>query len=136
MIQTAHWTWVGRTRRHRIDFEHNLLSGRQSLVLNGAAYFCTGWKFSLTGIIYLTVDDQTVELYCNAGSACSLLSRSSYPPFLPSLALAFRLAHVQERGSRAPQALPLVLTPSPPLPPQPASFILTLLQAAARSRTA
>ena len=63
------WRWIGKSRRHDFRFEHNAMTGEQRVFVDDAEVFGSGWKFRLTGSIYLPIDDALVELYIKSDGA-------------------------------------------------------------------
>jgi hypothetical protein len=43
------WRFTGKSRRHEITLQHNTLSGKQLLTVNGEVLHKTNWKYKLTG---------------------------------------------------------------------------------------
>ena len=80
VVNTSEWEWLGKSRRHHVRFVHNTLTGKQQLFVDGAEFFSSGWKFKLTGSIYLPVDDATVELYLRSDGAPWAQRRSRPTP--------------------------------------------------------
>lgn len=113
VTNTSQWTWVGRSRRHTVRFEHNTLSGAQRLVLDGADYFNSGWKFRLTGSIYLPVDGSTVELYITANEYGAL----SYALCVDAQRVPAAGEEAVSPGATSPKAA--VAQPGQPLPTPP-----------------
>ena len=66
---TAEWEWTGTTKKHVIRLEHHTVSGKQTLFVDGAEHFRSGWKFKLTGTLCLTLDGRLMELHllCDEG---------------------------------------------------------------------
>jgi hypothetical protein len=57
------WSWVGKSRRNTLRFEHNTFSGVQQLWVNDTEMFKSSWRFKLTGSIQIPIDESIVEIY-------------------------------------------------------------------------
>lgn len=62
-VNKSLWTWVGKSRRHTLRFEHNTFSGVQQLWVNDSEVFKSSWRFKLTGSIQVPIDESIVEIY-------------------------------------------------------------------------
>ena len=62
-VNRTTWQWMGKSRRHAICLDHNTVSGVQRLWIDGSEIFKSGWKFGLTGHVFVPFDDASVEIY-------------------------------------------------------------------------
>ena len=68
---TTEWSWIGKSRRHTLRLTHQILTGKQDILLNDVSVLSTGWRFRLTGTIQIPADDSVLELYLLADGACT-----------------------------------------------------------------
>ena len=106
---TAVWQWTGSAKRHEIRFEHNTVSGKQSLWVDGAEHFRSGWKFKLTGTMCLTLEDRLLEIHLLCDEWGSLYYRLTLNGTLVPLAGGNVLA--QEQAAAAAAAAPSARSP-------------------------
>jgi hypothetical protein len=62
-INTAEWAFIGSTRKHTVRFVHHTITGTQTLFVDGAEHYRSGWRFKLTGTLCLTLDGRLLELH-------------------------------------------------------------------------
>ena len=66
------WAFLGKSRRHTVTLVHNTLSGAQTLFVDGAEFFSSGWKYKLTSTLHFVLDGSTVEIHVRTDDAGSL----------------------------------------------------------------
>jgi len=67
------WVFMGKTRRHTLDFHHNTVSGSQTIFIDGSSFYESGWKYKLTGAVFFRLDGCHVELVVRPSDSGALL---------------------------------------------------------------